>query len=324
MVGNSAQNRSLPITLADNQRAELFRGLARTLSAGLDAAQALNAVRGNDAKAVDTALAHAATSVGTGAAVVRALDRNGLISPHDRPLLTIAENNGALAAACDQLAQRYQRAHARWRQLKGKLLLPAAVLLLAIIVLPLPALLGGTLSLDDYILRTVSMLLLLAALVQLLVMLVKHWRANGTPGWLTSLARVLPVVGAMSKLHARADTTERLALMLRCGSAANEALQTMIRVEHNAVRRRPLTACQKGLNGGAPLASALNDAGLLDTAGFAIVSASESAGRLDDGLQRVAANNHDDLDSRYSMIAQWLPVVVYVCVAGVVLAGLLG
>ena len=94
--------------------------------------------------------------------------------------------------------------------------------------------------------------------------------------------------------------------------------------EHNAVRKRTLSSTRQALTNGAPLSVALNDASLLDAAGFAIVSTSESAGRLDDGLQRVAANDHDDLDGRYSMIAQWLPVFVYVCVTGVVLAGLLG
>jgi type II secretory pathway component PulF len=324
MVGNSARNRPVPITLGDMQRVALFQGLSRTLSAGLNAAQALNALRGNDAPAIDAALARAATLVGSGTALMLALDRNGLISPHDRPLLTLAENNGALGAACDQLAQRYQRAHARWRQLKGKLLLPAVVLILAIIVLPLPALVGGTLSIGDYMLRTVASLLLLAALAQLLAMLIRHWRTHGTPGWLTSLARLLPIVGAMSKLHQRTDAIERLALALRCGSAANEALQMMIRAEHNPLRKRTLNASRQAVANGAPLSVALNDASLLDAAGFAIVSTSEGAGRLDDGLQRVAANDHDDLDSRYSVIAQWLPVFVYVCVAGVVLAGLLG
>jgi general secretion pathway protein F len=324
MVGTSARNRPLPRTLGDIERAELFQGLARTLSAGLDAVQALNALRGDDAPPVNEALARAATLVGSGIALVRALDRNGLISPHDRPLLTLAENNGALGAACELLAQRYQRAHARWRQLKGKLLLPAAILVLAIIVLPLPALVGGTLSIGDYMLRTVASLLLLAALVQLLAMLIRHWRTYGTPGWLTSLARLLPIVGALSKLHQRADAIERLALALRCGAAANAALQMMIRVEHNPVRKRTLSASRQALTNGAPLAVALHDANLLDAAGFAIVSTSEGAGRLDDGLQRIAANDHGDLDDRYSMIAQWLPVFIYVCVAGVVLAGLLG
>lgn len=324
MVGNSARHRPVPRTLGDIQRAELFQGLARTLSAGLDAVQALKALRGNDASSVDAALACAATMVGGGTALVRALERNGLISPHDRPLLTLAETNGALGAACEQLAQRYQRANARWRRLKGKLLLPAVVLVLAIIVLPLPALVGGALSIGDYMLRTGAALLLLAALVQLLVMLIRHWRTHGTPSWLTSFARLLPVIGAMSKLHQRVDAIERLALALRCGIAANEALHMMLRVEHNAVRKRTLSTSQRALAKGEPLSVALNDASLLDAPGFAIVSTSEGAGRLDDGLQRVAANDHDDLDGRYSMIAQWLPVFVYVCVAGVVLAGLLG
>jgi len=272
-----AKRNAKPRALRDGQRAELFQGLARTLSAGLDAVQSLNAVRGICDGKLDAALARSALAVGNGTALLRALDRNALITPHDYPLLAVAESNGALAHACEQFAQRYQRAEARWRQLKGKLLLPAAILVIAIIVLPLPALMAGKLGIGDYVLRAASMLILLAMLVQLLAMLIMHWRAHGTPAWLTHLARALPVFATMSHLHQRADAIERLALALRCGSPADDTLKMMIRTEHNPVRKRALAGVRNDLNAGAPLASALQQHDLLDAAQYAIVSTGESA-----------------------------------------------
>ena len=197
-AGQKASGSAKPRTLRDDQRAELLHGLARTLSAGLDAVQALHAIDDICDGALNAPLTRAAQAAGKGTAMVRALERNGLISAHDQAILAVAENNGALAQACDQLAQRYQRAAARWRQLKGKMLMPAALLVMAIILLPIPALFAGKLDLNDYLLRAVSMLMLVAVLVQLLAMLIVHWRAHGTPTWLTRVARLLPIVAAMS------------------------------------------------------------------------------------------------------------------------------
>jgi general secretion pathway protein F len=311
-------------TLRDDQRAALFQGLARTASAGLDAVQALNAIRDVCKGTLSKPLAAAAQAVGSGTAMLHALERNGLISAHDRPALANAESSGALPHAYEQLAQRYQRAAARWRQLKGKLLLPAALLVMAIILLPIPALFAGKLTLGDYLLRSASMLMLVMMLGRLAAMLITHWRAHGTPGWLTRIARILPIVEPMSHLHQRADTSERLALALRCGSAANDTLKLMIRGEHNTVRKHALAGVRKDLGAGATLATALQHYGLLDATGFAIVSTGESAGKLDDSLQRAAQYDHDTLDGRYGLLAQWLPVFVYAGVAGSVVVGLLG
>lgn len=323
-VANGSTRSVRPRTLRDDQRAELFHALARTLSAGLDAAQALNAIHDICDGALSTPLRRAAQAVGKGTAMLRALERNGLISPHEQPILAVAESNGALAQACDQLAQRYQRAATRWRQLKGKMWMPAALLVIAIILLPIPALFAGKLALNDYLLRTVSMLLLIAMLVRLLAMLIMHWRAHGTPGWLTRMARLLPIVGPMSHLHQRAAASERLALALRCGSPVDDTLKMMIRGEHNPLRKQAFAGVRTDLGAGAMLATALRDHHLLDATGFAIVSTGEGAGKLDDSLQRAAEVDHDTLDGRYGLIAQWLPVFVYACVASTVVVGLLG
>lgn len=310
--------------LRDGQRAELFQSLARTLSAGLSAAQALDAMRGICDGVIDPALQRAGKSVSGGTALLRSLERNGLISPHEYPMLSVAETNGALEEACEQLAQRYRRSEARWRQLKGKLLMPAVVLVIAIIVLPLPALVGGKLSINDYVLGAVSMLILLAMIVQLIVMLLSNWRSHGTPGWLTRIARLLPILGPMSALHQRADATERLSLALRFGSPADDTLKMMVRTENNSVRKHAFTSMRKDLSAGATLATALQRRDLLDASQFAIVSSGEAAGRVDDSLDRVATDCHDTLDGRYGVIAQWLPVFVYACVAGSIMVGLLG
>ncbi len=313
-----------PLALPDHHRAELFQGLGRALSAGLNAAQALDALAGICDGALDRPLALAANAVRKGTAASVALDRQGLVGEADYALLSVAEDTGTLDRVCLRLAERYSRAHVRWRQLKGRLMLPAAVLVIGILVLPLPAVAGGRLSVGGYVLRAGAMLALVAMIAKLAAMTVRHWRAHGTPGWLTYVARRMPGVARMSVLHQRADLCERLALSLTCGMPAGDALAALRGAERNGVRRAVLVEAHAALGGGTGVADALQRAALLDPSGYAIVSAGEGAGRLEESLARFAGACHDALDDGYELLARWLPVGVYLLVAGFVAAGILG
>ena len=70
---------------------------------------------------------------------------------------------------------------------------------------------------------------------------------------------------------------------------------------------------------------ALRDAGLLDgSGGYAIVSAGEQAGRLEQTLRHHARALNAELDGTYDVLAQWIPVVAYFTVAAVIAGGILG
>ena len=202
------------MTLTDAQRAELFQGLGRALSAGLTAAQALGALQGIADGVMDPLLKRAANAVHKGSALTATLGRQELVTDADHVLLAAGEETGNLERVCLRLANRYTRSHLRWSQLKGRLLLPLAVLVIGILVLPLPALAGGRIGVGDYLLQTGAALGMLAMLAWLATSMVRAWRSAGTPGWLTRLARLLPGTRAMSLMHQRADACERVALAL--------------------------------------------------------------------------------------------------------------
>lgn len=312
------------IILTDDQRAELFQGLGRAQSAGLDAAHTLKALEGICNGTLDQALIRTRNAVSKGRPLTTSLDAHGLLGEMDHVLLTAAEETGSIGAVCLKLAERYRRAWVRWQQMKGRMLLPGAVFVIGVLVMPLPALASGALSVTGYVVRAGAMLLLLVMLVKLFSSVVRQWRASGTPGWLTGLARLLPVAGPMSRLHERADACERLALALQCGLPAREAMEGLRRAENNPVREAALINASSKIAGGIAVAESLQDAHLLDPAGFAIVSTGEAAGRLDDSLQRVVNGCHDTLDGYYDQLARWLPVAVYFGVGVFVIAGLLG
>ena len=70
-----------PITLTDLQRAELYQGLGRALSAGLTASQALKAVQGCCDRVLDAPLGRCASAVTKGTAMTRTLQHHGLAAP---------------------------------------------------------------------------------------------------------------------------------------------------------------------------------------------------------------------------------------------------
>lgn len=311
-------------SLTDEQRSELYQGLGRTLSAGLSAVQAVDALEGILDGAVDPRLRRAGNAVRKGTALPLALFRQGLLPERDWVLLTTADESGTLDRVFERLAERHARSAARWRRMKARLLLPAAVLVIAIIVLPVPALASGALGIGAYLKQTSALLGLFTVISFSVSRSIRHWRATGTPGWLTVLARLLPGLAGMSRLHQRADICERLSLGFASGLPANDTLTAMRHAETNSVRRAALVATQSALGGGTGVADALERAGILDASTYAIISAGEASGRLDDTLIRVAAGCHDALDDAYTLLAQWIPVVLYVMVAGVVAVGLLG
>ncbi len=314
-----------PLPLDDSCRSDLYSGLALGLGAGLTPEHTLQAVNDVCTGALAVPLSRARSAVSKGTGFSRALAQQGLLPALDRALVSAAEDAGRLDHVFDHLAERYQRAHARWQRMKGRLALPGFILVFAILVLPIPALFQARITTTDYAITTALLLALVAACVITARGVVRHWRSHGPPSLATRIARMLPLIGRLSRLHERADAVEALALNVASGVAAREALSNMRLATHNAVHRASLGKASACLEGGAPLAESLRKAELLDVAeGYALVSAGEQAGRLENVLERYARICHGQLDDVYDVLAQWIPVVVYLAVASVVAAGLLG
>jgi type II secretory pathway component PulF len=312
------------VTLDDRCRGELCTGLGRALAAGLDPVRALDAVKDVCGGRLARALVRSAESVGRGNALSRTLALHGLVSPLDQLLLSTGEDAGQVDRVLDLLGQRYLRSHARWRKMKGRMLVPAFLLAIAVLTAPLPALVAGTLSGSRYLLDT----LLLAALVAACVMLVRgvaaRWRSHGSAPWITQLARAVPGLRKLSRLHEQAEICEALALCLECGLPARQSLRGLLRLQRGGPRRDNLLRAVASVEGGAPVADGLRTAGLLDGDGHAIVSAGEQAGRLPTALSHHAVGLNGRLDDVYDLLAQWLPVFAYAAVAGLIAAGILG
>ena len=311
------------IHIDDACRAQLYHSFARGLSAGLPLERVFAGLSDLGQRRLVEPLRRTSRSVGNGSSLARSLHQQRLLPNSDHFLLQHAENAGCLDQAFERLAQCCERNHARWQRMKSRLALPIITLLGAIVLLPLPALFATRITVTEYMTSSVTSLVLLMLLLYLARKLVSKWRDIGPPSVLTGVARYIAYLSRRSVLHERVRVMEALAIQLRCSVAAPDAINALLAECRNSVHRNNLERVAVRLRSGCSVADALRAGGLVDQRhGFPALSASEQAGRLDEGLTRYAQQLNTELDDGYELLAKWLPVVGYGIVAGIVASGI--
>ncbi|MDX1513910.1 MAG: type II secretion system F family protein [Gammaproteobacteria bacterium] len=319
----SSLTRARPLRLTDGDRAELYLALGRGLHAGLPPDRVLEGASDVCDGALNPALRRAAGAVRKGTGLMLALDRQGLVSEIDYAMLSCAEDAGAIDQVLLSLADRYETRNNRFRKIKGKLFYPAAILVLAIFIAPVPALFAGRISAGDYALRTLGTVAMLVVAVHVLQMLIRLFNARGWPGTLSRVARLLPVAGELARLHERAEVTGNLALMHKAGMPVRDALDAYRQAEPQGLRREKIVRAKSILEGGSSVADALDEAELIDSReGYAVISTGEGAGKLDESLLRYSAACLTRLDDKYDVIGKAVPLVVFLIVAWLVVGGM--
>ncbi len=308
-----------PALLSSAQRASLFRAVARLDQAGVPAARAVAAM----ADLLGAGNAHRfhrmSAAVSGGASLTEAGSRVGLFSPGDRELIRLAERSGTLSRAADRLADSYKYRARVYGKLRSRMMLPLLVLVLGLFLLPLPSLLGGQMGASEFVWRTLGPLVALVIAVGVGRRIVRRTAARGVPPAVGRLSHTLPVFAQASPLQ----LVEDLALMLDAGVPAREALEAAVEALGNpAARSRYGPAVTRLESQG--MSSALSSVGALEADEFAIVSTSETAGRLSDGIERVAAKRRQALEHHLDVLSEWLPRAVYLLVVAIIAAGLIG
>lgn len=303
-----------PVCLAD--RAVLFAQLAAMEKAGLPADRALATVQlpGGGQDRVEAML----RLLTQGCDLAAAGQKSGLFTPLEVTLLQAAQSAGSPARVYERLAAHYAHKVTQAKALQSRLLMPAAVLVLALLIQPLPSLVAGSLSLFGYLWGVLRPLLILIALVlcgrQLLLRLERPaaLRAGALDAWLLGV----PLFG---QAHARRNTRdffESLGLMLEAGLPMFAALPKACATLSNSHLRRDFLALQQRVRAGAPLAQAILP---LDFPGkpqlASLIRTGEASGTLPATLLAYAARESLALTDFQEQLATWLPRLVYVAVA---------
>ena len=236
----------------------------------------------------------------------KAGEQSGLFTKLEARLIRAALNAGSPGPTYQRLAEYYSRRARQWTAIKSRLMLPAFVLGLALLIEPLPALVSGALGVGGYAWQVISPVLVIVAIVA-----VVRWLG-------------LPLYRPILVRSSFRDFFESLALMLEAGVPMLEALPAAIETVSDEATRRELTRVRQRVERGETFAATLEGVSYLrGSPALAFARTGEESGTLPEMLMRHADVETAAIAAFYEHLAAWLPRIVYALVAIKVAVGIL-
>jgi general secretion pathway protein F len=298
-------------------RAELFLQLFRLEAAGLpyDRALATMALPSPAARRLKAMQALSARGIDA----AKAGEQSGLFTPLEARLVRAALNAGSPAPTYQRLADYYTQRARQWVAMKSRLTLPAAVLAIALMVQPLPALVSGTIGVKGYAWQVTWPVLLIAAIVLVLRWLGSHGgEAKGK-----SLYQRVPLYGPIFVRSNLRDFFDSLSLMLEAGVPMLEALPAAIETVSDGDIRRQLARVRQRIEHRETFIAALGGVSYLHgSRALAFAQTGEASGTLPEMLMRHAAMESEAIANFFEQLAAWLPRIVYALVAIKIIVGI--
>jgi type II secretory pathway component PulF len=300
-------------TLGDVERAAVLQGLARLLRSGIDPDRALGIAAGDAGAVAARRLRRVQQALRQGRPLDGALVVEQLLTSHEGPRMAAALETGQPEEALEAVADGLVRRHRLRRQIAQRLIPAGAILLVALVVTPLPAIARGDLTVARYLTGVAAQLVLVGVVLGL------AWR------WAEPAVRCLRdallALRGRPTLAQREALTAELASLLGAGLSAERALASVGagREMGRRVMRAQRLLPERGM------VAALAAMGLLDPSrDRPSLAAAEQAGRLAPGLAHHARLLGEDVARRRELIAEWLPRLAYGLVILWVVGGTLG
>jgi general secretion pathway protein F len=291
-------------------RAELYAQLAQMENAGLpfDRAFALLGLP----KSLQARAQAMRTLLSKGVEFASAGEQSGLFTQLDSRLIRAAMNAGSPEKIYRRFASYYTDRAAQLAMMKSRLMLPAVIFLLALLVGPMPALISGSLGITGYGWQVLRPILLIAALVYAIRTLL---RMGGRSAGRSFFQRV-PLYGSIFVRQNLRDFFESLGLMLEAGVSMLDALSPALDTVVDGDIRRELNEIRPRIAKGTSLADALPGVGYVtDERLIQFVRTGEASGKLPEMLLRHARMETDSINSFLEQLAAWTPRVIYGAVA---------
>lgn len=303
--------------LPDAVRADLFRQLAALERAGIPADRAFAML--NLPKREQPRLARLQRWRSLRLDIAEAGQRSGLFTAFDTALIAAAAHGGRLEYCYQRLGEHYALRAKRAAQIRSKMALPAAMMVLSCFINPLPRLATGSLSGGAYLWAALRPLLLFGALVYGLLNL-PHWLERD------SLRREreryyrilmhLPVFGAMHIRRSLRDYFETLGLLLDAGLPMLSALPCALDTVRNPVIRDDFAGLAARIEGGARFSEALRERRFAGRErAYPLLLSAEASGALPEMLLRYADQETSAIALFDEQVAEWIPRLAYGLVA---------
>lgn len=295
--------------------------LASLDHAGMPPEQAFRTLAEGASPSQRKPLATAAALAGRGRSLGVIGRQTGLFDRVDTEILQAASVAGRMEQAYRRLAERHDKADLRRRKVRGKLMLPAFVLIVAAFVRPVQGLILGELGPFDYLGAVLAPLLVVAMVIFLAPRLLGVAKSAGGRRSLDALALRLPLLGRLEILRNRSRYLDALALLIESGVPALKALSIAAGTVPSQKARVALDGLRLAVESGHPLHRAFADCPLIDARSTRLLAAGEASGSLGDMLTRIAAMTRTDLEGLEDALATWVPRIAYLGVAAWILSG---
>ncbi|MCF8210611.1 MAG: type II secretion system F family protein [Rhodoferax sp.] len=305
--------------LPSRVRADMFSQLAAMERAGLPTATAWGLLNLPSVQAARLQTVQKAVTRGSSPAM--AVLNAQLFTALEGSLIRAASAAGSPAHAYQRLAESCSRKSQIEGKIRSRMALPAATLVLALLIQPLPPLVAGTLTAGSYLMQVLKPLISIAIMLALARWALKSGQFSA---WLLRV----PLYG---KAIARGDAInffESLALLLEAGVPMFEALPTAVATIENSVIRSAYARIKPSMQRGVPLSTALAEEisdpmHLGNPHVIEFIATGEGSGTLPEMLFRHVKAEVEALSEFWKQVADWLPRIAYSAVACWIVFGML-
>ena len=312
-----------PVSLSNSELAQLTRGLASLLEAGLTIEQSFNAlIEQAENERARQVLAALRGEVIAGNTVAKALAAFPLVfSELYRTLVAAGEASGQLPRVLSRLADYLEERQQLRARLTLALIYPVIVLAVAlavvgallVYVLPqvvqvfqhahqqLPILTRMLIALSGFLQATWAGWVVAAALAA--AGLRFALRRPASRAALHRLAFRAPVIGRVLRHLDAARLAATLSILVGSRVPILQALDAGIGVMTLVPMRDALATAARGVREGMPLARALGATGAFPPVMVHLIASGEASGRLDESLERAARQQQNDIATRLAAFA---------------------
>jgi general secretion pathway protein F len=301
--------------LSIDAQANLFLQLAKMECAGIPPLQALDLL-GNCDNILRPRALLMRRGLQSGYALAESGFKAGVFDDNQKALVEAAESGGKLASVYERLANHYQGRSQRLNRVRSRLYLPALSLLLAMFAQPLPALVTGTISGGQYLLRVFGVVTVIA-LGSLVVTNLSGWleKFGLKTGWDGMVLR-LPWARDWLTVRQLNESFFMLGLLLDAGLAFSDALPKAVATIRNRVLRSQFAPAVARCGSGASAVAVLGEVAAIRPPALQILASGEQSGKLADALLHFVRSEEHTIALQDEALAEWLPRLVYGGIAG--------
>ena len=250
-----------------------------------------------------------------GVGIAEAGLRSGLFTSLEATLVRMATVSGSPARTYRLIADQCARRAGRMKAMKSRLILPAAMLAIAIVLGPVPRLVTGSMTLTSYLAKHLLPWIGVGVVAYLLLELSRRRQATSHSSWRVRLDGFLPSVPMFGPMEVRRnlrDFFDGMALMLEAGVPILEALPMALDTVRNQALKMQLAQIKPRIEAGTSFGQAFAGLSLFgSTQPYGQILTGEASGTLPRMLLRYSEAETAAIDRFDGLVAEWIPRIAY-------------